>query len=169
MEIDRNLVQMFKKVYKEYDNWNYEKIVTNGSAEEKVALAEFGEYLFELAKDECEEVRVAVLTSLNQVMKKQNVLLFKTIDKSGEFIYFVIPSKQRRIVEEMVQDKSDRVSTLAKSVLNWQRARDHYKRFGEQEDISENCYLERAYKNLKDGKLQPVPTCTELGFLERFV
>lgn len=191
MKIDREYVKQFKEEIKGSENSICVEIVTKGSVEQKIAVAELGEYLEELArdknadvriaavlnganplemvKDEDEDVRFAVLRALDQAMKRQHILLFRTFDKCGDVIYFVIPSKARRAVEEMTGDDSNKVSNLAKSVLNWQRARDHYERFGGSESISEDLYVKRAYKKLQEGKLQPVPTCIELGLLEQFV
>ena len=125
----------------------YEEIVTKGSEEQKIA----------------------VLKELNKAMKKQHVLLFRTFAAYGEVIHFVLPSKERQVVEKMTKDENETVAKLAQSILDWQRARDHYKRFGGSESITMESYLKRAYKSLKEGKLQPVPTCIELGFLEKFV
>lgn len=190
MKIDRARVKQFKEKIKGLENSVYVDIVTKGTAEQKIAIAELGKYLEELSKDESADVRIAavlnganplemvmdedenvrfaVLRALDQAMKRQHILLFKTYDKYGEIIYFVIPSKARRAVEEMTKDESEKVSNLAKSILNWQRARDCYERSGFSSDEGKDLYLKRAYKKLQEGEFQPVLTCTQPEFLEQF-
>ena len=190
MKIDRNYINRIKDEIRDEDGCVFDEITLNGSAEQKIAVAELGYNLDELSLDEDPDVRIsavlnganplsmtkeedknvkfAVLRALENQMKEKKVLLFKTFDKYGELTYFVIPSKARRAVESMFSDEDETVRKLALSVLNWQRARDHYERFGECEDMDKELYLKKAHRKLQEGKLQPVPTCFELGFLEQF-
>lgn len=164
MKIDRNYVEQFKNQIANEDECVYFEITEKGSAEQRLALAELGECLEELSYDECEEVRFAVLRTIDGILKEKRILLFHTFE-DGEAVYFVIPSKEEQITEKMKQDESERVRNFATSVLCWQQARAHYKRFGGSSDVSKDLYIRRAHKKLINKNMQPIPTCFELGYL----
>ena len=167
MKIDRNYVEELKRQLADEDECVYFEIIEKGCVEQRLALAEIGELLGELAYDDCKDVRFAVLRSIDKVLKEKRVLLLHTFE-NGEAVYFTIPSREEQIVRKMTEDEDEKVRSFAESVLAWQQARAHYKRFGGSDGVGKELYVRRAHRKLVNKQLQPVPTCFELGYLSEF-